>query len=668
MKNNFFSFPALFLSSKVNSFALTAAIALLVAFPLVSLAGPRPNSFNVQSAQAGSTTDIDNVRVTDLDTGIAVYNNSFDNPASATNGLRLAYWPVGGSDHTNFISGGSMTRVLNGRLRLETTGFNANGSGGYESHSEAEYTGNLPRNFLVEFDATRMQWPGHFHFHVFYRDPSDAPFSHQPGGAFSSNRLSKVSVDLFRMAASGSWFQEPGVITNFGKTNQAYAVKFPAPAGSLMQTARLGMSLSNTILSFYLNGNLLGRTNVSNLLPATESFMHGFKHVNETAVSQFLISSNNVRKYSEWQNPPTTYWGPSLNDQNSSITFKYTRPGRIVSGRLLANLASFNFPWPGYAGAGKGASSVWASKDGQSWILLLDNPTPANSVDSYKTFNAALPPSLLGGTELWVQIRMRTTGSPLSSYTTAQFSRSSASAPSNIYEVGLVSETPVDRDSDGDGLLDSVETNTGVFSSPQNTGTDPGKPDTDGDGLRDGDEVLKYGTNPVLADTNNDGISDGRVVSLGYSSALNFGPLLQSLIQNPVQGLFNQQQFDANRTSGRNDVVSAPRQYGLLAQGDVPSPLVRFAAGTRFIASIADSSWVRYSVSPGFLPAGWSFSSNTGTLSGIIRSNTSWHDVPLQAFRSNGASSASIVLSFAGATNLQSPITIQPTNLPINVR
>jgi hypothetical protein len=44
-------------------------------------------------------------------------------------------------------------------------------------------------------------------------------------------------------------------------------------------------------------------------------------------------------------------------------------------------------------------------------------------------------------------------------------------------------------DSDGDGLADCVETGTGVFIGPWNTGTDPRLADTDGDGLDDGDEV-----------------------------------------------------------------------------------------------------------------------------------------------------------------------------------
>src|SRR5439155_10299358 len=40
-------------------------------------------------------------------------------------------------------------------------------------------------------------------------------------------------------------------------------------------------------------------------------------------------------------------------------------------------------------------------------------------------------------------------------------------------------------------------------------GTNPLSPDTDGDGLKDGDEVKIYKTNPLKADTDGDGLNDG---------------------------------------------------------------------------------------------------------------------------------------------------------------
>ena len=72
----------------------------------------------------------------------------------------------------------------------------------------------------------------------------------------------------------------------------------------------------------------------------------------------------------------------------------------------------------------------------------------------------------------------------------------------------LVSGTRVEslKDTDQDGLLDSIEAQLG---------TDPKKPDTDSDGLEDGEEVNQYGTDALKADTDEDGLSDGREVQLG---------------------------------------------------------------------------------------------------------------------------------------------------------
>lgn len=61
-------------------------------------------------------------------------------------------------------------------------------------------------------------------------------------------------------------------------------------------------------------------------------------------------------------------------------------------------------------------------------------------------------------------------------------------------------------DTDSDGLLDHVETNTGVYVSPSDTGSDPLDTDTDGDGLSDSVEVSA--DNGSITDPNNDD-SDG---------------------------------------------------------------------------------------------------------------------------------------------------------------
>jgi outer membrane protein OmpA-like peptidoglycan-associated protein len=67
-------------------------------------------------------------------------------------------------------------------------------------------------------------------------------------------------------------------------------------------------------------------------------------------------------------------------------------------------------------------------------------------------------------------------------------------------------------DTDGDGLKDGDE----LFKYR----TDPTKYDTDGDGLSDGDEILKYHTDPLKADTDGDGLSDGDEVLKYHTNPL----------------------------------------------------------------------------------------------------------------------------------------------------
>ncbi|MCB1094728.1 MAG: LamG domain-containing protein [Verrucomicrobiae bacterium] len=82
---------------------------------------------------------------------------------------------------------------------------------------------------------------------------------------------------------------------------------------------------------------------------------------------------------------------------------------------------------------------------------------------------------------------------------------------------------PTSDDTDGDGLKDNVETNTGIWVSAEDTGTDPFLADTDGDSLLDGAETntgtfasaSDAGTDPHKRDTDGDGASDGSEVVFG---------------------------------------------------------------------------------------------------------------------------------------------------------
>ena len=109
------------------------------------------------------------------------------------------------------------------------------------------------------------------------------------------------------------------------------------------------------------------------------------------------------------------------------------------------------------------------------------------------------------------------------------------------YVLELKSTSPIQEDTDGDGVIDGDEHNVyrsnpliddtdadGLSDGEEvlKTGTDPTKKDTDGNGVNDGfedsdgdgltniDEIKKYNTNPSLADTDNDRLPDGKEISV----------------------------------------------------------------------------------------------------------------------------------------------------------
>ena len=102
----------------------------------------------------------------------------------------------------------------------------------------------------------------------------------------------------------------------------------------------------------------------------------------------------------------------------------------------------------------------------------------------------------------------------------------------------VADEPDPDMDSDQDDLLDSVETNTGVYVDINDTGTDPEEDDTDGDGLKDGDEVNIYQTDPTDSDTDDDGIPDGWEIQFGLDPLVN-----DAEGDNDHDGISNLQEF-----------------------------------------------------------------------------------------------------------------------------
>lgn len=82
-----------------------------------------------------------------------------------------------------------------------------------------------------------------------------------------------------------------------------------------------------------------------------------------------------------------------------------------------------------------------------------------------------------------------------------------------------ISMPDISVDSDSDGIPDTFETSTGVYFSSDDTGSEPNNPDSDGDGVNDGDEVNVHGTDPNDEDSDDDGFYDKAEIDAGSNPA-----------------------------------------------------------------------------------------------------------------------------------------------------
>ena len=144
--------------------------------------------------------------------------------------------------------------------------------------------------------------------------------------------------------------------------------------------------------------------------------------------------------------------------------------------------------------------------DGDELNLYSTNPTIADtdgdgSLDGVELFGQRTNPLLWdeGGTA---------TSSDLAESSEPVGTDNAGVTADGTGAAGLAAETGLDPrnpDSDGDGILDGDEVNR--------YGTDPQSGDTDGDGLWDGEELFTAGTDPLFADTDSDGVADGEALA-----------------------------------------------------------------------------------------------------------------------------------------------------------
>lgn len=120
------------------------------------------------------------------------------------------------------------------------------------------------------------------------------------------------------------------------------------------------------------------------------------------------------------------------------------------------------------------------------------NPSPEQAKKNLAELQARLNTEYASS----VRAELRTETAPSTTSATAETPVTATTSPISAF------------DPDSDGLTNNQELQIN---------TDPNNPDTDNDGLKDGEEVNLYKTDPTKPDTDNDSYTDGQEVKSGYN-------------------------------------------------------------------------------------------------------------------------------------------------------
>jgi hypothetical protein len=214
---------------------------------------------------------------------------------------------------------------------------------------------------------------------------------------------------------------------------------------------------------------------------------------------------------------------------DSQVYFNFANPGASAGQTLVLAFASDIGGGSGYQYS---LNKIVYQDAEQAPVIATGLPAITNVAEGGSTtFSVALAAGALPlANYKWEFDSLPIDGSYTLLGTDPTYTASNATANSNgnyrvtvSNTVGTVDSTTtleVKSDNDNDGLLNIYETGTGIYVSPSDTGTAPSNPDTDGDGLKDGAEVLTNLTNPNLVDTDGDGLSDGAEVNTHLSEPL----------------------------------------------------------------------------------------------------------------------------------------------------
>jgi len=182
---------------------------------------------------------------------------------------------------------------------------------------------------------------------------------------------------------------------------------------------------------------------VPSVMAESSGFQFSLKSVFEENAEKYIVEKSNIRRFHEIFGPHQSYWAAAANDIPARLTFRFPLERPLKSGRLYTDLLTADFEKNRKLGFGKGSGSLWCSRDGQSWIRLLDTREETGKALTLVTYNDPLPKELSGTQEVWIQVRLFATGMRDGTYSVAQFARKRVDDPhSRVFDLRVKYDQP----------------------------------------------------------------------------------------------------------------------------------------------------------------------------------------------------------------------------------
>jgi hypothetical protein len=122
---------------------------------------------------------------------------------------------------------------------------------------------------------------------------------------------------------------------------------------------------------------------------------------------QYIVGTSNAETYLE---PPVVLWKPIRGGATLAtttpgvVTYRFPFPRPASRAHLFTNLPAFHWSYS------RGFNRLLGSTDGVNWQLLMEVQTPAFGAANGGFYNADLPASLMGTTEIWLRVELYSFG------------------------------------------------------------------------------------------------------------------------------------------------------------------------------------------------------------------------------------------------------------------